>query len=136
MQLRLHRDALSAVGNGLRIVRPAVGTRNQLIERGFRWNVLRHGTVPALRFGGPTGAERSLLFTTILWGNLEERVRGGSGGRRNLRPWRRTLERNKAQEGAGRPLTGNGGGLHQTRRRSKASKPALPILPPRQSWNR
>jgi hypothetical protein len=46
------------------------------------------------------------------------------------------LKRNEAQEGAGRSPTGNGGGRHQTRRRSKASKPTLPILPPRQTCKR
>jgi hypothetical protein len=96
---------------------------------GTRWRLLP-------RLGGGVGAERSGSKRQPSRGDPGRRRAERCGGRRDLRPRRRTLKRNEAQEGAGRLPTGNGGGPHQTRRRSKASKPTLPILPPRRTWNR
>jgi hypothetical protein len=134
--LRPHRDALSSRRQRSSDRAPRQATRDRLGRARAPLEVLRHGTATPHGFGGervrngappsdgPSGETRAAS------------ARSGGGGGRIPGRSEGTLKRNEAQEGEGRLPTGNGGGRHQTRRRSKASKPTLPILPLRQSCDR
>jgi len=108
-------------------------SRNRPIGRGSRH----------LRFGGdgaPLSASAGWWGANGAIATLRKEGRDNDAGRQDLRSSAKDLEERQSPGRSGSRTPATAGARHQTLRRSKASKPTLPVLPPRQSrsqqWNR
>jgi len=96
-----------------------------------------------LRFGGdgaPLSASAGWWGANGANATLRKEGRENDAGRQDLRSSAKDLEEKQSPGRSGSRTPATAGDRHQTLRRSKASKPTLPVLPPRQSrsqqWNR